>query len=94
MREVGPNAAQSLSQGGVGHSPLMDDDILKTSEASNFIHAGKVVDIDRRLQMPRFHSGGFHKEKMPLKTYNNVAKAATDDVGVSHASNYTHTSRP
>ncbi|KAI5058816.1 hypothetical protein GOP47_0026986 [Adiantum capillus-veneris] len=94
MREVGPNAAQSLSQGGVGYNPLMDDDIMKTSEASNFIHAGKVVDIDRHLQMPSFHSGGFHKGKMPLKTYNNVAKAAADDVGVSHASNYTHTSRP
>ncbi|MCO5590982.1 hypothetical protein L7F22_044958 [Adiantum nelumboides] len=95
VREVGQNAVQSLSQS-TEHYPLVEDDILKAPEAANFLHAGKAVEIDRHLQMPSSSSGCFRKEKiagMPLKPYYNVAKLA-DDVGVSHASNYTNVSQP
>lgn len=80
VRDGGWNAMQSLSQS-AGTPATVEAVSLKAVE---------------QLKMPSLCTGSHLKEKpagTPLQTYSNGAKVA-DDVGLSHASSYSHISRP
>lgn len=108
----GQMGMQNLSQNGVRAAPSEASeiqhqysgkahvaDILKVSEVTNYMHAGKVIDVDEPLsemKVPNFHSGSQLKETtaeaLP-KMCDNVTKMP-DGVGLSYASKFTHKSMP